>query len=68
MCFKKENLKAQGQGVHMSQEMSWLEGPSWLNWELCLDRKKMRIYGLWKKRQATLKDYKNVMKSCSEKI
>lgn len=68
MCFKKEILKASEKGVHMSQKMSCLERPSWLNWELCLDRKKRRIYGLWKKRQATSENYKNAMKSCREKI
>jgi len=42
---------------------------AWLNGELLQElRKKKRIYELWKKGQTTHKDYRAVMKLCSEKM
>lgn len=42
---------------------------AWLNRELLQElRKKNRIYELWKKGQTTHKDYRAVMKLCSEKM
>ncbi|KAK4815341.1 hypothetical protein QYF61_000173 [Mycteria americana] len=42
---------------------------AWLNRELWLElRKKKRVYNLWKKGQATLEGYKDVMRLCMEKI
>ncbi|GAB0179390.1 mitochondrial enolase superfamily member 1 [Grus japonensis] len=47
----------------------WGRRPAWLNRELWLElRKKGRVYGLWKKMQATQEDYKDVMRLCREKI
>ncbi|GAB0210066.1 hypothetical protein GRJ2_003472400 [Grus japonensis] len=69
--FKKEVLKVQEQAVPMCQKTSQQERRrlSWLNRELCLElRKKRRVYGLWKKGQATQEDYKDVMRLCREKI
>ena len=41
----------------------------WMSWELLLRlRKKKRVYVLWKKRQATRGDYKEVAKVCREEF
>ncbi|GAB0204752.1 hypothetical protein GRJ2_002940800 [Grus japonensis] len=68
--FKKEILKAQEQAVPMCQKMSqWGRRLAWLNRELWLElRKKRRVYGLWKKGQATQEDYKDVVRLSTEKI
>ena len=43
--------------------------PAWMNRELFLRlQEKKRIYLLWKKRRATQKEYKEVVKMCREKI
>ena len=43
--------------------------PAWLNRELWLElRKKKRVYDLWKRGQATQKDYKDVVRMCRDKI
>ena len=42
---------------------------AWPNRELWLElRKKRRVYDLWKKRQETQEDYKDVVRLCREKI
>ncbi|KFQ28363.1 hypothetical protein N332_04074, partial [Mesitornis unicolor] len=68
--FKKELLKAQEQAVPVCRKMSQRgRRPAWLNRELWLKlRKKKRVYNLWKKREATQKDYKVAMRLCREKI
>lgn len=42
--------------------------PAWLNRDLRLELRKIRVYELWKKEQATQEDYKDVMKLRREKI
>ncbi|GAB0206524.1 hypothetical protein GRJ2_003118000 [Grus japonensis] len=68
--FRKEILKAQEQAVptcrmtsQQGRRLAWLKRELWL--EL---RKKRRIYGLWKKGQATQEDQKDVMRLCRGKI
>ena len=70
LLFKKEVLKAQEQAVPLSRKMSRRgRRPAWMNRELFLRlREKKRIYLLWKKGQATQKEYKEVVKMCREKI
>ncbi|KAK4823544.1 hypothetical protein QYF61_003176 [Mycteria americana] len=56
-----------------TEERSWWGRPlAWLNRDLgtvSLElRKKRRVYDLWKKGQATRKDYKAVVRLCREKI
>ena len=47
----------------------WGRRPSWMNRELFLRlEEKKRIYFLWKKGQATQKEYREVVKVCREKI
>ncbi|KAK4827572.1 hypothetical protein QYF61_019196 [Mycteria americana] len=60
--FKKEILKVQEQAIPICRKMSQQgRGPAWLNRELWLElREKRRVYGLWKKGQATREDYKDV--------
>ncbi|GAB0203785.1 hypothetical protein GRJ2_002844100 [Grus japonensis] len=67
---QKEILKAQEQAVPMCQKTSW-QGRrlAWLNRQLWLElRIKRRVYGLWKKGQATQEDYKDVVRLYREKI
>ena len=53
----------------MCQKMSWQGRPAWLNREIWLEfRKKKRVYDLWKKRQATQENYKDIVRLCREKI
>ncbi|GAB0207710.1 hypothetical protein GRJ2_003236700 [Grus japonensis] len=68
--FKKEVLKAQEQAVPMCRKTGQQgRRPAWLNRELWLElRKKRRVYGLWKKGQATQEDYKDIVRLCREKI
>ncbi|KAK4827745.1 LOW QUALITY PROTEIN: hypothetical protein QYF61_021216 [Mycteria americana] len=68
--FQKAILKAQEQAVPMCQKTSWWgRRLAWLNRELWLElRKKSRVYGLWKKGQATQEDYRDVVRLCREKI
>uniref|UniRef100_A0A8B9BE17 Reverse transcriptase domain-containing protein n=1 Tax=Anser brachyrhynchus TaxID=132585 RepID=A0A8B9BE17_9AVES len=70
MSFKKEILKAQERSVPTCPKMSWRRRrPAWLNRELWLAlRKKKRVYDLWKRGQATQKDYKDVVRKCRDKI
>jgi len=43
-------------------------GLAWLNREIWLElQKKIRVYDLWKKGQATQEDYRDVMRLCKEK-
>ncbi|KAK4828384.1 hypothetical protein QYF61_026122 [Mycteria americana] len=55
---------------HRNIVTSWrARRPAWLNRELWLEiRKKRRVYDLWKKGQATQKDYKDVVRLCRQKI
>ena len=69
--FKTEILRAQDQAIPMCQKTSWCRRkPAWLNRELWLELrdKKKRVYDLWKKRQVTQEDYKDVVRLCREKI
>ncbi|GAB0209753.1 hypothetical protein GRJ2_003441000 [Grus japonensis] len=53
----------------MSNEDDQGRRPAWLNRELWLELgEKRRVYGLWKKGQATQGDYKDVVRLCREKI
>ena len=56
--------------IPMSQEMSqWARRLVWLNRDLWLElRNKRKLYGLWKRGQATYEDYRYVVKLCREKI
>ncbi|KAK4830584.1 hypothetical protein QYF61_011819 [Mycteria americana] len=67
--FKKEILKMQEQAVPICQKTSQPgRKVGWLNKDLWLElRKKRVVYDLWKKRQATQEDYKDVMSLCREK-
>ncbi|KAK4826062.1 hypothetical protein QYF61_005021 [Mycteria americana] len=68
--FKKEILKAQEQAVPMCHKTNQ-QGRrlAWPNRELLLGlRKKRRVYHFWKKGQATQKEYRDLVKSCREKI
>ncbi|KAK4818819.1 hypothetical protein QYF61_019856 [Mycteria americana] len=69
-CFKKEVLKAQEQAVPMCHKTNRRgRRPAWLNRELLLGlRKKRRVYHFWKKGQATQEEYRDLVKSCREKI
>ncbi|KAM9590852.1 uncharacterized protein ACIBXB_005900 [Morphnus guianensis] len=68
--FKKEVLKAQEQAIPMCGKTNhWRRRPVWLNRELLLGlRKKRRVYHLWKKRQATQEEYRDLVRSCREEI
>ncbi|PKU40554.1 rna-directed dna polymerase from mobile element jockey-like [Limosa lapponica baueri] len=68
--FREEVLKAQQQAVPVRSKASRLgKRPAWLNKEIRSQlREKRRVYGLWKKGQATQEDYKSVVKLCREKI
>ncbi|PKU48703.1 rna-directed dna polymerase from mobile element jockey-like [Limosa lapponica baueri] len=68
--FKEEVLKAQEQAVPVGSKVSCPgKRPAWLNKEIRSQlREKRRVYGLWKKGQATQEDYKGVVKLCREKI
>ncbi|KAK4816398.1 hypothetical protein QYF61_016715 [Mycteria americana] len=68
--FKKEVLKAQEQAVPMCCKMNWRgRRLAWLNRELLLGlRKKRRVYHFWKKGQETQEEYRDLIKSCREKI
>ncbi|KAK4816237.1 hypothetical protein QYF61_013645 [Mycteria americana] len=68
--FKKEVLKAQEQAVPMCHKTNrQRRRPAWLNRELLLGlRKKRRIYHFWKKGQASQEEYRDLVKSCREKI
>jgi len=70
LLFKKEVLKAQEQAVPLNCKMSQRRRRQvWMNRELFLRlQEKKRIYLLWKKGQATQKEYKEVVKMCREKI
>ncbi|KAK4828902.1 hypothetical protein QYF61_001460 [Mycteria americana] len=68
--FKKELLKAQEQAVPMCCKTNWRgRRPAWLNRELLLRlRKRRRVYHFWKKGQATQEEYRDLVKSCRERI
>ncbi|GAB0204509.1 mitochondrial enolase superfamily member 1 [Grus japonensis] len=68
--FKKEVLKAQEQAIPMCCETNWWgRRPAWLNRELWLGlREKRRVYHSWKKGQATHEEYKDLVRSCRDKI
>ncbi|KAK4807040.1 hypothetical protein QYF61_018381 [Mycteria americana] len=68
--FKKEVLKAQEQAIPRCQKTNrWGRRPAWLNRELLLGlRKKRRVYHFWQKGQATQEEYRDLVKSCREKI
>ncbi|PKU42582.1 adaptin ear-binding coat-associated protein 1 [Limosa lapponica baueri] len=68
--FKEEVLKAQAQAIPVHcRARRWGKRPAWLNKEIGSQlREKRRVYGLWKKGQATQEDYKGVVKLCREKI
>ncbi|KAK4823437.1 hypothetical protein QYF61_002123 [Mycteria americana] len=68
--FKKEVLKVQEQAVPVCRKTNWWgRRPAWLNRELLLElRKKRRVYHFWKKGQATQEEYRELVKSCREKI
>jgi len=62
-------LKGQEQAIPMCQKTNRQGRPTWLNRELWLElRKRKRMYDLWRNRQATQEDYKDVMRLCREKI
>ncbi|KAK4832634.1 hypothetical protein QYF61_024615 [Mycteria americana] len=67
--FKEEALKAREQAVPRCRKTSrWGRTLAWLSRELWLElRKKRRVYGLWKKGQASQEDYKvfNSRANCS---
>jgi len=69
-CFKKELLHAQEQAVPMCCKMNWRgRRPAWLNMEILLGlRKKRRVYLSWKRGQATQEAYRDLVRSCREKI
>jgi len=47
----------------------WGRRPAWLNRQPLLGlRKKMRVYDLWKKGQATQEEYRGLLRSCREEV
>ncbi|KAF1648163.1 putative RNA-directed DNA polymerase from transposon X-element, partial [Eudyptes chrysocome] len=68
--FKKEVLKAQEQSVPVCRKKNrWGRRPAWLNREFLLGlRKKRRVYCLWKKGQVTQGEYRDLVRSCREKM
>ncbi|KAF1606038.1 UNVERIFIED_CONTAM: hypothetical protein FQV16_0004848, partial [Eudyptes robustus] len=68
--FKKEVLKAQEQAVPIRCKKNGRgRRPAWLNRELLLGlRRKRRVYHLWKKGQATQEEYRDLVRSCREKV
>ncbi|PKU41015.1 rna-directed dna polymerase from mobile element jockey-like [Limosa lapponica baueri] len=68
--FREEVLKAQQQAVPVHGKVSRPgKRPAWLNKEVRSQLgEKRRLYGLWKKGQATQEDYKGGVKLCKEKI
>ncbi|GAB0202630.1 hypothetical protein GRJ2_002728600 [Grus japonensis] len=68
--FKKEVLKAQEQAVPMCCKTNrWGRRLAWLNRELLLGlREKRRVYHSWKKGQATQEEYRDLIRSCRDKI
>ncbi|GAB0210105.1 hypothetical protein GRJ2_003476300 [Grus japonensis] len=68
--FKKEVLKAQEQAVPTCRKTNqWGRLLTWLNRELWLGlRKKRRVYHSWKKGQATQEEYRDLVRSCRDKI
>ncbi|KFQ22405.1 hypothetical protein N332_14875, partial [Mesitornis unicolor] len=70
ILFKKEILKAQDEVVPVCRKMSQQgRRPAWMNRELWVElREKKRVYGLWKKGQATQEAYRATVRLCREKI
>ncbi|KAJ7413047.1 hypothetical protein BTVI_44296 [Pitangus sulphuratus] len=59
----------QEQAVSVCQKTSQQGRSAWLDRELSLKlREKRRVYDLWKKGQAIQKEYKDVVRSCRDKI
>lgn len=67
--LQEGNLKAQEHAVPICQKTSWRGSRlAWLKKEVWLELKKKKVYGLWKKWQATQEDCKGFVKSWRETI
>ena len=66
--FKHHLLHAQDWCIPMSKKSrKGGRTPAWMSKEILVKLKWKKVYGMWKERQATWEEYRNIVRACREK-